>query len=512
MAILEALSPTADGRRRYGLKNPATLEPLGEFECASTEEVSAAVETARKAQPGWAALGFDERARAMQRLLDVVLAHQDEIAGTVERETGKAPFEAYATEIPPCCDAITYYSKHAKKILRDRKKRLHLLGPFKTLRVTYRPRGVIGVIIPWNFPFIMGLNPSVQALMGGNTVVLKPSEVCPFSGKLLGELFREARFPEGVFSFVLGDGEVGRTLIESGVDKIHFTGSVRTGRKVGQACGERLIPCTLELGGKDPAIICADADLERAAAGVVNGAFFNTGQACASVERVYVVDSIADTFIEKVVAETKKLRQTDRGERDVGAMIWDPQLRIVEQQVDDARQRGATILVGGRRNPDLPGLFYEPTVLTDVTHEMQCMTNETFGPVLPIVRVANEQEALRMANDTTYGLSASIWTQDRAKGLALAKQVASGCAVVNDFGGVCYGASEGSFGGLRESGIGQVNGELGLQSFCHAQHIVIHRFGPKKEQAWFPYEQKGLEGMKKFVNFFWGTRLGRWIS
>ncbi len=512
MAILENLEPSASGRRRFALQNPATLEPIGEIECSTPDDVRAAVERARKAQPAWAALTFDERAKHMLRMIEVLLANQDRVADTCAMETGKAPFEAFATEMIPSLDVLQYYAKHAKKILKDKKRRLHLLGPFKTLRVCYRPRGVVGIITPWNFPFVMGINPAVQALMAGNTVVHKPSEVTPFSGKLLGELFREAGLPEGVFSTVLGDGATGAALCEAGIDKMSFTGSVRTGKKVGEVCGRLLVPATLELGGKDPAIVCADADIDRAAAGVVNGAFFNTGQTCASVERVYVVDSIADEFTAKVVEETKKIRQADRGECDVGAMIFDPQLRILEDHMADARAKGASVLTGGRRNPDFKGLFYEPTVLTDVTHDMLIMTEESFGPFLPIMRVQNEAEALRMANDTKYGLSASIWTQDKAKGVALAQQTHAGSAVVNDFGGVVYGATEGSFGGCRDSGVGQINGEIGLRANCHAQHIVVHRFGPKFEQGWFPYDQKKLDGIKKFVNFFWGKGIARWIT
>jgi acyl-CoA reductase-like NAD-dependent aldehyde dehydrogenase len=512
MAILEQLDPTSDGRHRYSLKNPATLEPIGEITCANSAEVQAAVERGRKAQLAWGALSFKQRGEYMERMIKVVLAHQDEIAETVARETGKAPFEAYASEMPPVCDVLQYYAKHAGKFLKDRSTRLHLLGPFKKLRLTYRPLGVVGIIIPWNFPFIMGLNPTVQALMAGNTVVLKPSEVTPFSAQLLGKLFQEAGLPSDVFQVVVGDGEVGAALCQADIDKIHFTGSVATGKKVGEACGQRLLPCTLELGGKDPAIVCADADLERAVCGVVNGAFFNTGQTCASVERVYVVDSVADSFIDKVVTEVKQMRQSDCGECEVGSMIWDPQLLIVEQHVEDARNKGATVLTGGRRNPNLKGFFFEPTVLTDVSHDMKIMTEETFGPVLPIMRVRDEAEAVELANDSNYGLSASVWTQDKERGFEIAKQIRAGSAVVNDFGGVVYGATEASFGGRRDSGIGQVNGEIGLRSFCQAQHILVHRFGPKKEQAWFPYEEKKLDGLKKFVNFFWGTRIGRWMS
>jgi succinate-semialdehyde dehydrogenase/glutarate-semialdehyde dehydrogenase len=370
----------------------------------------------------------------------------------------------------------------------------------------------VGIITPWNFPFSMGVNPAAQALMAGNAVILKPSEVTPFSGLFIDELCREAGLPENIFQVLPGDGVTGVALIDSGVDKIHFTGSVRTGRVVGAACGERLVPCTLELGGKDAAIVCADADLERAVPGVVNGAFFNTGQACASTERVYVVESIADRFTEALLAEVNNLRQSASGESDLGCMIWDRQLDIVESQVAAAVNDGATILAGGSRVAGEEGLFYEPTVLGDVTHDMTIMRDETFGLVLPIARVQDEAEAVRLANESDYGLSASVWCADRQRGLELARQLHTGCAAVNDFGGLVYGAAEGPFGGRKNSGIGHVNGELGLKSFCHAQHIVVHKFGSKRERAWYPYTQKTLDGMKGFARFFFNSAIGRWMS
>src|ERR1019366_187659 len=267
-------------------------------------------------------------------------------------------------------------------------------------------------ITPWNGPFILSLNPSVQALMAGNTVVLKPSEVTPFSGRLVGELFTEAGLPRDVLTIVEGDGETGAALVDAGVNKISFTGSVRTGRKVGEACGRNLIPCTLELGGKDPMIVCADADLERAVGGAVFGAFMNAGQFCCSTERVYVVESVADEFTRRVVEKTKALKLGKEGEFDIGPIIWPKQLETIERHVADALGKGARLLSGGRRATEVGNLFYEPTVLVDVTHDMAIMREETFGPILPIVRVKDEAEALRLANDTAYGLAANVWTKD----------------------------------------------------------------------------------------------------
>lgn len=509
MAIVEPAGSGGSGRRRLRLRNPATLEPLDEFEVETEEDVRAAVERARKAQPEWAALKISERGRILCRAIPHLIDRQEELVDAIVRETGKPKPEALA-EVMGACDALQFYAKRAPKFLSDRTLAMHLLRN-KKLRIAYRPLGVVGIITPWNFPFMLAFNPTVQALVAGNAVVLKPSEVTPFSGLLVREVLRSARIPDDLFQVVLGDGTTGAALVEAGVQKICFTGSVRTGRRVGEACGRNLVPFTLELGGKDPMIVCADADLERAANGAVYGAFSNSGQVCVSTERVYVVDSVADEFTQKVVEKTAALRQGDGGEFEIGPMIWPAQLEIVERHVEEAKARGAKVLTGGRRNPSFSGLFYEPTVLVDVDHEMAVMREETFGPVLPIMRVRDEEEALRLANDTRYGLNANVWTRDRRKGERLARAVQSGSAVINDCM-LTYGATESPFGGVKESGIGQVNGETGLRSFCHAQSIIVDRFGAKSEFLWYPYSAKKLAWLRRAMRWVWGTPLGRWLS
>jgi len=510
MAWVEAASSDEPGRRRYRLLNPASLESVGEFDALGEAEVHAAVERARKAWPQWAALEFDERGRYLQRAVAHLIAHQDEFVDVIVRETGKPTVEAFASEILAACDALTFYAKRARRILTDRTLPVHLVKN-KKLRISYRPLGVVGIITPWNFPFLLSLNPTAQALMAGNAVILKPSEVTAFSGRLLADLFEAVGLPDGVFQVLLGDGETGRALCESGVDKISFTGSVATGRRVGEICGRNLVPCTLELGGKDPMIVCADADLERAANGAVFGAFANAGQVCISTERVYVHEDVADEFTRKVVAKTGELRQGVGGEIDVGCMITPTQLEIVQQHVDDAVAHGARLLAGGRRNPAYEGLFFEPTVLADVTHDMKVMREETFGPVLPIMRVRDEATAVGLANDSAYGLNASVWTRDKRKGVEMAKQIEAGAVVVNDCM-VTYGVTEAPFGGRKDSGLGQVNGEIGLRSYCHAQAILVDRFGGKSEGNWYPHTGRKLNRMKRVVRWLWGTPLGRWLS
>jgi acyl-CoA reductase-like NAD-dependent aldehyde dehydrogenase len=510
MAVVEQAEPAPDGRRRLRLSNPATLEPVGEIEVDTAADVGAAIERARKAQPEWAELGFDGRARYLRRAVEILIERQDEFVDVVVAETGKPSIEAFVGEIMASCDALLFYAKRAGRILADRTVPLHLLKT-KKLRICYRPLGVVGIITPWNFPFLLALNPTAQALIAGNSVVLKPSEVTPFSGRLLETLFSEVGLPDGVFNLVLGDGETGAALVEGGVDKISFTGSVRTGRKVGESCGRQLVPFTLELGGKDPMIVCADANLERAARGAVYGAFTNSGQVCTSTERVYVVEEVADEFTRKVLDHTAKLRQGRQGEFEIGAIIWPKQLEVIESHVAEAVARGARVLAGGRRNPDLPGYFYEPTIVSDVTHDMAIMREETFGPVLPIMKVKDEDTALRMANDTRYGLNANVWTRNKRKGTEIAKAIESGCAVVNDCM-ITYGVAESPFGGAKDSGIGRVNGELGLKSYCRIQSILVDRFGGMSEFFWYPYSARKLRMLKRMLRFIWGSSLGRLFS
>jgi len=508
MAIYEPLD-TDGARRRYRLRSPVDLEPIDELECMTRGEVDHALERARKAQPAWAATPIAERARLLHRMLDVVLERQDAITETVMRETGKTPNEAFSMEVFSSCDALNYYAKNAPRMLRPERRRIHgVLGLAKKLRVVYKPLGVVGVIVPWNGPFILGLNPTAQALVAGNAVLLKGSEVTPRSTALVGELFAEAGLPDGLLQVILGDGQTGADLVESGVDKIAFTGSVATGRKVAEACGRQLIPVTLELGGKDAMIVCKDADLDRAAAGALIGSCMNTGQYCCGTERIYAVSQVYDEFVEKVVAGASGLRQTNQGESDLGAIFWDRQLDIIDAHVQDALAKGATARVGGRRNPNLRGLYYEPTVLTEVSHDMDVMTQETFGPVISIMRVADEDEALQHANRSDYGLNGTVWTQDREKGFRLAERMETGGVCINDMA-LTYGVPEAPFGGVKDSGVGQVNGETGLRGYTHAHPMLLDRFGGKKVQGGYPFTFKDLEGMKKFAKLLFGSRLGR---
>ncbi len=512
MAIVTPIETPQGTRRRLLLASPATGEPLHEITVANSDDVRAALERARKAQPAWEGLGVEGRVRFLRRALDLLVAKQDEFVDLIVRESGKPRTEALMMDVFSGCDALNFVAKRAPRLLRPEKRRLHgMLRLAKQLRIVYRPLGVVGVISPWNGPFILSLNPTIQALAAGNCVLLKPSEVTPLSGKLVGDLFETVGLPEGVLQVLLGDGETGAALVEAGVDKISFTGSVATGRKVALACARQLVPCTLELGGKDPMVVCEDADLDSAAGGAVAGAFMNTGQYCCGTERVYVVESVAEEFVRRVVERAAALRQGADGEFDVGPLFWPHQLEIVEEHVADAVAKGARVLVGGRRNPGLSGLFFEPTVLVDVTHDMKIMQDETFGPVLPIMRVRDEDEAIRLANDSRYGLAANVWTRSHQRGVDLACQIRSGSVCVNDMA-LTYGVPEARFGGLKESGIGYVNGDAAIRGYCQELPILVDRFGGRQARSAYPYSFQRDARMQRLIRLLFGTPIGRWLG
>jgi acyl-CoA reductase-like NAD-dependent aldehyde dehydrogenase len=499
MAIVTPIETPTGARRRLKLVSPVRLEPIGEIEVQTSEDVCAAVEIARKAQPAWAALSFKQRAQYMLRALRILHNRHDDIINVVQRETGKARNDAIMLEIFLTSDELLYYAKNAAKILRPERKKLHgLMQHITKLRIEYRPLGVVGVISPWNGPFVLSMNPTIQALMAGNAVLLKPSSATPYSGKLVGDLFEEAGLPRGVLTVLLGDSETGAALVEADVDKICFTGSTAVGRQVAIACAEKLIPCSLELGGKDPMIVCADADLDNAAGGAVFGAYVNTGMYCSGTERVYVVEAVADEFIRKVVERSSSLRQESDGEFEVGAITWPQQLDLIEEHVSDAVAKGAKVLVGGRRNPRLKGLYYEPTVLTNVTHDMLIMTEECMGPILPIMCVHDEEEAIRLANASDYGLGANVWTQDERKGMKIARRLNCGSVCINNTA-ITYGATEAPFGGWKNSGIGYVNGEIGLKSFCHIQPILTDLFGGAEVATRYPYSSQKEADMQNII-------------
>ncbi len=488
--------------------NPATLEKVDEVPVTDAGGVRTAVELARTARPAWAGLSFTARGAALKRYRDVVIDNKDRIADVIASETGRPRGDVYPSELLQLCDAIGYWAKVAAKHLADEKVRPHLLKN-KKVYVSYHPIGVVGIIGPWNFPFLLTIGEAIPALMAGNAVIIKPSEVTPLSALLGAKLAETAGLPRGLLQAVPGYGETGGHLVDC-ADMICFTGSVETGKKVAERAAKRLIPVTLELGGKDPMVVLRDANLERAASGCVWGALFNAGQVCMSVERVYVEEPVHDAFVRRITEKVKQLRQgLPEQTVEIGSMTFPPQLQKVEQHVADAVQKGAKVLTGGRRNPNLPGLFYEPTVLTDVTHDMAIMTDETFGPVIPIMKVRNADEAIRLANDSRYGLTASVWTKDREKAQVLSRRIEAGSVCVNDHM-VNFAVTEAPMGGVKESGLGARHGTQGIRKFCRQQTVVVDRFGSRSEINWYPTSERKAALFRRVLNFYrsgWRNKL-----
>ncbi|MEJ7845482.1 MAG: aldehyde dehydrogenase family protein [Acidimicrobiales bacterium] len=471
-------------RPRIDTVDPRTMAVTGSVPDQGAAEVVAAIGRARAAAAGWSTLAYRERAAHLVRVRDVLLDRADDLVATICAETGKLEAEAVTTEVMAVCELIGYYARHGEASLRPEKVPVGTLAHKRAFKV-WEPYGVVGVISPWNYPFSLSMTPLLTALFAGNTVVLKPSEVTPLVGLAAGALFADAGAHPDIVQVVTGGGATGEALVRGGVDKVTFTGSVATGRRVMAAAADTLTPVVLELGGKDPMVVCADADLDRAARGAVWGAFQNAGQTCISVERVYVAAAVHDTFVEKVLGLTAAIRQGTGPGHDIGSMTFPPQLEVVESHLADAVARGARVRAGGTRVAGRDGLWFAPTVVTGCDHTMALLRDETFGPVLPIVAVADEAEAVRLANDSEYGLNSSVWTRDLGHGTRLAARLVAGNVCVNDVL-VSYAVPALPFGGVKSSGIGRVHGPEGLREMSQVKSVLVDRFGWGREAWWFP--------------------------
>ncbi|CAB4537448.1 unannotated protein [freshwater metagenome] len=489
--------------------DPRTGSLIAEIEQMSAAQVNKAVDRARNAAVAWSSLTYKERTRHLLKVRDQLLNSAEELVDTICAETGKQRAEAVTTELMAVCETIGWYAKNGSRALESQSVSPGLMAHKKAWK-RYEPLGVIGVISPWNYPFTLSMTPVITALFAGNTVVLKPSEVTPTVGLAIGKLFEDASWGD-IVQVVTGGGETGEALVRSGVDKICFTGSVRTGKRVMAAAADSLTPVLLELGGKDPMIVCADADLARASKGAVWGAFQNSGQTCMSVERFYVEESIFQPFLERVLKETALIRQNATG-GDIGSMTFGPQIEIVESHIADAVSKGARVVAGGKRL-DQPGLWFEPTVLIDVDHTMSIMTEETFGPVMPIMSVADPEEGLRLANDSIYGLNSSVWTSDHDLAISIANRLEAGNVCINDCI-VSYAIPGLPFGGVKQSGIGRVHGPEGLREFSAVKSVMSTRVATARELWWFPVPQAleglGITSMRARFGSTFSTRMKRY--
>ncbi len=509
MATVEQLHQAHNGVAHSGeeiaVENPATGQRAGTVPDLGSAAVADMARRGRIAQPAWEAYGFEGRGRILSRAQKWLMDNSAQVIETIVSETGKTFEDASLAEIGYAGNAFGFWAKNAPEYLADeRVKSGQILVKGKKLTLRYRPLGLIGVIGPWNYPLTNSFGDCIPALAAGNSVILKPSEVTPLTSLLMAEGLRECGLPEDVLQIATGRGETGAALVQE-VDMIMFTGSTRTGRKVAEAAAQRLIPASLELGGKDPMIVLSDADLERAANFATYYAMQNAGQTCISIERVYVEEPVYDEFVSKVSDKVRALRvgaPQGPGSVEVGAITFPPQLETIEAHVADAIDKGARVLAGGHAVSGGAGRFYEPTVLVDVDHTMKCMTEETFGPTLPIMRVADAEEAVRLANDSPYGLGASVFSRDVQRGEQIARRLEVGAANVND-AMINYTVLELPMGGAKASGLGSRHGAGGIRKYCSQQAIVVTpKLALKREPHMYPYKRRTsrlLAGAFKFL-------------
>jgi acyl-CoA reductase-like NAD-dependent aldehyde dehydrogenase len=487
------------------VENPSTGKVIASVPVVAPGQVPELVARARAAQPGWEALGFDGRAAVLKRCQKWISDNSQRVIDTIISETGKTYEDAQTAEIGYAVPAFGFWVKNAPKFLAD--ERVSSRAPFlagKKVVMRYRPLGVVGVIGPWNYPLTNSFGDCIPALAAGNSVILKPSTITPLTSVLMAEMLRECGLPEDVYQVATGRGDVGAELIDH-VDFVMFTGSTETGKKVAERAARTLTPVGLELGGKDPMIVLADANLEKAANAATWYSMQNGGQTCISVERAYVEEPVYDEFVQLVTEKVGKLRQgvpAGPGSVEVGAVTSPPQADVVEAHVRDAVAKGARVAVGGRIKRGA-GQFFEPTVLVDVDHSMQCMTEETFGPTLPIMKVKDAEEAIQLANDSEYGLQASVWTRDTLRGESVASRIESGVANVNEHA-VNYFALEVPMGGWKDSGLGSRHGADGIRKYTRKQVSVVSRLGVKRELFMYPYTKRGARLLATGLKLLYG--------
>lgn len=475
-------------------------------------EVVPVVARARAAQLAWFEIGVLKRTAVLREFQRRVCEKKSEIAEAITREAGKPVAEALTTEVLVVLDAARFLIDNAYRLLRDEPvPHGNLVTKLKKGRLVREPYGVVGIISPWNYPFSIPATEALAALVAGNAVVLKPSEFTSLAALELQSLLHAAGVPQDIFQVVVGDGAAGAALIHSQIDKLIFTGSVATGKKIAAAAAERLLPIVLELGGKDPMLVLDDADIEVASSAAVWGAFVNAGQTCLSVERCYVHRRLYEAFLNACVDKTKKLIVNHGLDHntDVGPLIHQRQLMLVEEHVEEAKARGARVLAGGSRFPEMGANFYHPTVLADVTHAMCIMREETFGPVLPVMAFDSDEEAVRLANDSEFGLAASVFTRDKIRGERLARRIQAGTVMVNDVVS-CFGISEAPHGGVKSSGVGRAHGRFGLEEMVRLKYLDSDLTPRMKKTWWYGYGVRFAQQMNGFLDFQfarkWRTR------
>jgi acyl-CoA reductase-like NAD-dependent aldehyde dehydrogenase len=502
--------------------SPANREVLGLVPITSPAEVPAIIERARAAQESWRNTSFAQRRKVLKVALELILDEADELVDRVVRDSGKTREHAITGEIWPVCEKLRWTIAHGEKHLRPERVSSGMLL-HKRARLEYRPLGVLGAIVPWNYPLQNLSNPIIPALFSGNAIVVKPSEWVAWSSVRFAELFRRALVIEGhdpeLVQLVQGYGETGQALIKGGIDGLLFIGSGKNGRHVLQAAAERFVPVTLELGGKDAMIVCDDAHLEQALHAALGGTFINAGQNCVSSERLLVFDTVYERFTAMVKDAVDELRQGSTLDAasvgdvvDVGAMITPPQLDLVEELVNRAVESGARVVCGGQRVLAEKGDYFAPTVLADVTPKMEIAKTEVFGPVMLLMRVSSDQEAVYVANDSPFGLGSSVFSKNAKRAGRIADRLDVGMTAINDFGGLTYMAQDLTFGGVKESGYGRMNGRDGLRACCNVKAVLDDRFPIHFPTKLFPVKDNDYASTRATVRMMYSKGLGRKLS
>ena len=506
-AATPAAMPPAPARAAES-RDPATGQVWRRYPSADANAVRAALETARAAQRAWGALPSRRRARVVEQFRRVLFARRADVTDVIQRENGKPAAEALATEVMTTLDMARYVARHAPRLLADQHHTPFNIAMWrKRITLRHEPFGVVGVVSPWNYPFMLAAGIVLPAVAAGNGVLLKPSEYTPGSGVLLGELLAEAGVPAGLVHVLTGDGSTGAAVVDAGVDKVFFVGSAAAGRKVATACAARLIPCVLELGGSDPAIVLVDADLDTAASGIAWGRFSNAGQTCTAPKRILVEDAVFEAFVNRLAARVRALRVGPGAspETDVGPVIRPSQKAALQRQLDDALARGASIAAQGSATTG--GDFFPPTLLVNVAGGMGVLREETFGPLLPVLRVRDADEAVRIANASPFGLSASIWSRDLARARRIAARLEVGSVVINDVA-VAAGIAEVPHGGVKESGWGNSHGAMGLLECVRTKAVITDWFAGWRQAWWFGYGPAHARDLDGFLSFWHGRALG----
>jgi acyl-CoA reductase-like NAD-dependent aldehyde dehydrogenase len=483
--------------------DPATGKINRQFEKTSPLQVASILAKARMAQNAWAAISIKERCSHLAKLKDKILERRDALADAVVRESGKPRAEALFADVFVSLDTADYFSKHTGELLRSESVAHHsLAAKAKSGTLYYEPRGVVAIISSWNYPLAIPMSQILAALAAGNSVLCKTSDYTPECGALIGQLFVDAGFPEGLVNILQGGGEVGQALIEAHPDKVFFTGSVFTGKHVAEACARNLIPSVLELGGKDAMLVLADANLDVASSAAVWGSFTNCGQVCLSVERLFVEEAVSTEFIRKCVEKTQKLRlgPGSAPDTEVGPLIRSQHVQRMKDLIAEAVQRGAQLHCGGKARPDIGPNFFEPTVLTGVDSSMKLFQDETFGPVMAIQVVRNSEEAIACANDSDFALAASVWTGDAARGKEIARKLNAGTVMVNDLLSG-FAIAEAPHGGCGLSGWGRTHGRAGFQEMLNVKYVDVDRLSGMEKPWWYRYGAEVDTAADAFLQF-----------